>query len=291
MVRRTRLAVPRDAQGRPRSRLAPHRRLDIGPTHQRPDHGRQQQRIRDLQRHLFEQLGWHRRAMQQQHFRRQRARQHYRKWNSNIGLPPAVSQSDVHYIASYFTTDTSAPAANQITGPGVYCTTVPATSCVDASSNGSNNNGAGSIFLNHAETGIVLVAPCVVLSKNAGSSTAPAGQPLIYGTGTGTSSSVYIDNNGNVLTGTIYVPNGTVELTANNRGREHQDRQQQLRNHRKRACTGVGRKFAGRLGWPSSAPRRIGSAQRTERTYVALDCEIAVGRVFGERPLDGGDPG
>lgn len=111
------------------------------------------------------------------------------------------------YTATSFTTA-------QIAGPGVYCATGTNTSCLDGSS-----NGAGSIYLNQIETGVELVAGCVVLAGGAGNSTAPSGQPLVYGTAGAASppaTSVYIDNNGNVLTGTIYAPSGTVEFTQNN---------------------------------------------------------------------------
>jgi hypothetical protein len=70
--------------------------------------------------------------------------------------------------------------------------------------------------LNHAVTNVELYADCVELDSGANGSTAPANQPLVYGAATGTNSTVIFAGNNITLTGTVYVPNSTVEFTFNN---------------------------------------------------------------------------
>jgi hypothetical protein len=96
------------------------------------------------------------------------------------------------HTGAYFTTDPTAPSANQlVSGGGVYCVTSAFTGTCTAPSGSTNpvNMVSGAIYLNAKVTGVELVAPCVVVTSNANGSSAIAGAgsfdyPLVFGTGT-----------------------------------------------------------------------------------------------------------
>jgi hypothetical protein len=135
--------------------------------------------------------------------------------------------SSCNHTGAYFTTDGTAPAANQIvSGGGVYCVT---SSFSGTSCDYSVDTATGTIYLNATVTGVELVGPCVSIGSGASGSTAISGTPfqypLVFGTGgpnnpvvghgNGTNSSqpnstVFIGDNSHgaaiTLTGAIYAP-------------------------------------------------------------------------------------
>ncbi len=146
--------------------------------------------------------------------------------------------------ATYWTTSGSAPAANQIGAPGVYCVTAsPAGSGSPACQDGASGMTAGYIDVDESSSlltaggGYEFVAPCVTLSGTTSARIQSiAGQPLVYGTSNivtsatktalptctaasnnGTAgSSTFIDGNGADIDSTMYDQCGTVEYTQNN---------------------------------------------------------------------------
>jgi len=143
------------------------------------------------------------------------------------------------YTASYWTTNTSAPLADQIDaggrGPGVYCTTpgVSPSACSDGL-----DQTAGAIYVGALSgSGYEFVGPCITLSGSA-TVQSSSGQPLVYGTSnisiaataaTATTAgtlptctvnneangSTYIDGNNTVVGGVVYDQCGTVVVEGN----------------------------------------------------------------------------
>jgi hypothetical protein len=132
----------------------------------------------------------------------------------------------------YWTTDTSAPAGDQITGPGVYC--IGSAGNISTSYSGSpacntitsTSHAVGSIYVDATIlsnlNGYEFVGPCVFLNAAKGTMSGPASNPLIYGTSNTTTSGtidvsiVTPNSQSTTLNGTVYDPSGSVQFTGNN---------------------------------------------------------------------------
>jgi Flp pilus assembly protein TadG len=130
---------------------------------------------------------------------------------------PTCTSSASSFTDSQITSGTAS-------SPNIYCATGTCNGLTQASGNTPTSGQAGSITLSHTVTNVELYANCVVLDSGANGSTAPANEPLVYGSesdssstnNNGTNSTVFFAGNNITLTGTVYVPTGTVEFTFNN---------------------------------------------------------------------------